>query len=225
MKKIINPRAENDYNLVAKFKDMENVLSISCVVADAMERNNVMRSDMKSRTVNKKIIGPAFTVKLTPGDLIDYLEIFNHIKAGDVLVVDAFGETETSVLGGLMCGLCKAAGVDGIIVDGSVRDIDEARILDVPVISKSVSPRSTHTPGSQRTEPFEFNTSIVCGGVLVKPGDVIVADEIGVSVVPQEILEETYIKAKEQAAIEEAAREEILKGKTVDELLQKFGRL
>jgi regulator of RNase E activity RraA len=225
MKKVINPRPEVNQVLINKFKDMEQVLSLSCVVGDAQERNQIMRSDMKPRSVNKKIIGPAFTVKLTPGDLIDYLEVFNHIQEGDVLVVDAFGETETSVLGGLMCGLCKAAGVAGIIVDGSVRDTDEARLLDVPVISKSVSPRSTHSPGSQRTVPFEFNTTIVCGGVVVKPGDLIVGDEIGVTVVPHDDLEEVYIKAKDQAAVEEAARNEILKGKTADELLAQFGRL
>jgi regulator of RNase E activity RraA len=225
MKRVINPRPEVNQVLINKFKDMEQVLSLSCVVGDAQERNQIMRSDMKPRSVNKKIIGPAFTVKLTPGDLIDYLEVFNHIQEGDVLVVDAFGETETSVLGGLMCGLCKAAGVAGIIVDGSVRDIDEARLLEVPVISKSVSPRSTHSPGSQRTEPFEFNTTIVCGGVVVKPGDLIVGDEIGVTVVPHDDLEEVYIKAKDQAAVEEAARNEILKGKTADELLAQFGRL
>lgn len=225
MKKVIHPRPEVNQVLINKFKDMEQVLSLSCVVGDAQERNQIMRSDMKPRSVNKKIIGPAFTVKLTPGDLIDYLEVFNHIQEGDVLVVDAFGETETSVLGGLMCGLCKAAGVAGIIVDGSVRDTDEARLLDVPVISKSVSPRSTHSPGSQRTEPFEFNTTIVCGGVVVKPGDLIVGDEIGVTVVPHDDLEEVYIKAKNQAAVEEAARNEILKGKTADELLAQFGRL
>jgi regulator of RNase E activity RraA len=225
MKKVINPRPEVNQVLINKFKDLEQVLSLSCVVGDAQERNQIMRSDMKPRSVNKKIIGPAFTVKLTPGDLIDYLEVFNHIQEGDVLVVDAFGETETSVLGGLMCGLCKAAGVAGIIVDGSVRDTDEARLLDIPVISKSVSPRSTHSPGSQRTEPFEFNTTIVCGGVVVKPGDLIVGDEIGVTVVPHDDLEEVYIKAKDQAAVEEAARNEILKGKTADELLAQFGRL
>jgi len=225
MKRIINPRVENNREQIELFKAMEDVLSISCVVADAQDRDNVMKSNMKMRSINKKIIGPAFTVKLTPGDLIDYLEIFNHIKAGDVLVVDAFGETETSVLGGLMCGLCKAAGVSGIIVDGSVRDTDEAKLLGVPVVSKSVSPRSTHSPLSQRTDPFEFNTTIVCGGVVVHPGDLIVADEVGVTVVPQGNLEDVYIKAKNQAKVEESARNLILEGKTVDELLAQFGRL
>jgi 3-hexulose-6-phosphate synthase/6-phospho-3-hexuloisomerase len=225
MKNIINAHANSDQNLIAKFREMEGVLSLSCVVADAQDRDNVMRSYMKPRTVHKKIIGPAFTVKLTAGDLIDYLDVFRQIKAGDVLLVDAFGETETSVLGGLMCGLCRAAGVVGAVVDGSVRDTDEARMLEFPVYSKAVGPRSTHSPGSQRMEPYEFNTPIVCAGVAVNPGDLIVADEIGITVVPQRDLARVYEKAKQQAAVEEAARKEILKGKTIEELLAQFGRL
>jgi len=85
MKKIINAHANSDQNLIAKFREMEGVLSLSCVVADAQDRDNVMKSYMKPRTVDKKIIGPAFTVKLTAGDLIDYLDVFRQIRAGDVV--------------------------------------------------------------------------------------------------------------------------------------------
>ena len=225
MKKVINAHAKVNQPMIDKFKAMENVLSLSCVVADAQERDNVMRSDIKFRTVNKKIIGPAFTVRLTPGDLIDYLEVFKHLRAGDVLVVDAFGETETSVLGGLMASLCKALNVAGCVVDGSVRDTDEAAKIDFPVASKSVSPRSTHSPYSERTVPLEFNVNIVCGGVIVKPGDLIVADEIGVVVVPQEDLEKVYPKARAQADREEAQRTDIAGGATAEQLLAKYGRV
>ena len=225
MKKIVKEHAVLNLEMIRKFQEMEKVISVSCVVADAQERDNVMNSYMKPRSMDKKIIGPAFTVKLTPGDLIDYFEMFKHIKSGDVLVVDANGETETSVLGGLMSGLLKVAGVLGAVVDGAVRDTDEARMVGFPVYSKAVGPRSTHTPGSQRMEPYELNVPIICAGVIVKPGDLIVADEIGITVIPQETFEEVYPKAQKQAAIEEAARKEILEGKTIEELLAKFGRL
>lgn len=225
MKKVAKKHADVNQKMIEKFKEMVNVYSLSCVVADAQERDNVMSSYIKQRTVNKKIIGPAMTVKLTTGDLVDCLEIFNVAKPGDVIVVDAFGETETSVWGGLMSGLCKAAGIVGAIVDGGVRDIDEAKMLDFPIMSKSVVPRSTHSPYSQRMEPIELNVPIVCGGVIVNPGDLIIADEIGVVVVPQQDLEIVYAKAQEQAEREEAIRAEILKGKTADELLAKFGRI
>lgn len=226
MKKIIQEHAHIDQTIVDNFKAMSKVLSLSCVVADAQQRDNVMRSDIRMRTcTEKKIIGPAFTVKLTPGDLIDYLEVFKHLKAGDVLVVDAFGETETSVLGGLMASLCVAIGVVGAVVDGSVRDTDEARMIGFPVASKSVSPRSTHSPYSERTVPFEFNTRIVCGGVVVESGDLIVADEIGITVVPRADMATVYAVARAQADREELQRADIASGATAEQLLAKYGRI
>lgn len=225
MKKIIHAHAPVNQEMVAKFQGLADVLSLSCVVADAQERHNVMRSDMKMRTVNRKIIGPAVTVKILTGDLVDCLDIFKVVQAGDVVVVDAYGDTETSIWGGLMSGLCRAAGVAGAVVDGAVRDTDESRLLDFPVVSKAVVPRSTHTAYTQKMDPIEINGVICCGGVVVRPGDLIVADEIGVTVVPREEMAQVYALAKEQAEKEEATRKEILRGATIDELLAKFGRL
>jgi 3-hexulose-6-phosphate synthase/6-phospho-3-hexuloisomerase len=225
VKKVINPRPNIDENLIKPFREMEDVLSLSCVVGDAMERNNVMHHDMKPKAADKKIIGPAITVKLTPGDIVDCLEVFEIVKPGDVIVIDAFGETETSIWGGLMSGLARNAGVVGAVIDGSCRDTDEAKMLGFPITAKASGPRAAHTAYSGRKEPIEINVPIVCGGVLVKPGDLIIADEIGVAVVPYEDLEKVYKIAREQADKEIAAREEILKGATVDELLAKFGRI
>jgi regulator of RNase E activity RraA len=115
--------------------------------------------------------------------------------------------------------------VVGAVIDGSARDTDEARMLDFPIISKSVSPRASHSAYSNRFEPIEINSTIVCGGVVVNPGDLIVADEIGVTVVPGNAMAKVYELAREQADKEEATRAEILKGKSVKELLEKFGRL
>lgn len=214
-----------DETLIKPFRDMEDVLSLSCVVGDAMERDNVMRPDIKPRSIEKKIIGPAITVKLTAGDIVDCLGVFEIAKPGDVVVIDAFGETETSIWGGLMSGLARNAGVAGAIIDGSCRDTDESRMLGFPISAKSVGPRASHTAYSGRKEPIEINTPIVCGGVIVRPGDLVVADEIGVAVVPCEQLAEVYQRAREQADKEIATREEILRGASVEELLAKFGRI
>ncbi len=121
MKKIINPRPQIDEAKIKPFRDMANVLSLSCVVGDAMQRNQVMRHDMKPKAANKKIIGPAITVKLTAGDIVDCLEVFEVVKPGDVIVIDAFGETETSIWGGLMSGLARNAGVAGAVIDAAAR--------------------------------------------------------------------------------------------------------
>lgn len=225
MKAIYNEHAEVNQEIMDKFVAMKDVYSLSAVVSDAQERDNVMRHDIKPRTVNKRIVGPALTVKLTAGDIVDCLAIFDIAKPGDVVVIDAFSESETSIWGGLMSGLAKAAGVVGAVIDGSARDTDESKMLEFPIYSKYVSPRAAHTAYSGRKEPIEINTPIVCGGVIVKPGDLIVADEIGVTVAPAEQLEEIYAKSKEQADKEELTRKDILNGFTVEQLLAKYGRI
>ncbi len=225
MKKTINDHPAVNEQLVEKYRAMIDVLSISCVVGDAQERDNVMHSAIKIRTVNKKFIGPALTVRLTPGDIVDCLDIFKIAQPGDVVVIDAFGESETSIWGGLMSGLANAAGIAGAVIDGSQRDTDETRLLDLPIASRSVSPRASHSAYSKRTEPIHINVPVCCGGVIVNPGDLVVADEIGVTVVPSEDMEEILPLAKEQADKEEATRKLIAEGYTVDELLAKFGRI
>src|SRR5579883_2706152 len=110
MRRLINPRTEVDPALVRGFKDLLEVYSVSCVVTDAMDRAGVMHSAIKLRC-GGKLAGPAVTVRLYPGDLVDPLEALTVAAAGDVVVVDAAGETETSVWGGLMAGLGRQRGL------------------------------------------------------------------------------------------------------------------
>ncbi len=225
MKNIIFPRPVLDQAILDKFAALKSVMSISCVVGDSMERDGIMHSCMKMRSVNKPFIGPAFTVKLSSGFLADCLVIFEHAKPGDVIVIDAFGDTETSIWGGLMSGLARNAGIVGAVIWGSARDTDESKMLDFPIVTKSVSPREAHSALTQLFEPIELNCPVSCGGVVVNPGDIVVADEIGVSVVPYGQAEDVYQRAIQQAAGEEAARKDILAGATVEELLKKYGRV
>lgn len=224
-KQIIKTRREIDEKKVKLFTDMKNVYSISCVVSDAMHRNGTMKSYIKSRAADKKIIGPAITVKLTAGDIVDCLIAFQNAKPGDVIVIDAFGESNTSIWGGLMSGLAKNAGVIGAIIDGSCRDTDEAKMLDFPIYSAFVNPRAAHTAESGRDYPIEINVPIVCGGIIVNPGDIVVADEIGCAVIPYDDIDEVYERAIKQAQNEELSRKDILNGATKDELLKKYGRI
>ena len=150
MKCIMNPRPDIREELIKPYKEMEDVYSLSCVVGDAMEREQVMRHDMKPKSINKKIIGPAITVKLTAGDIVDCLCVFEIARPGDVIVIDAFGETETSIWGGLMSGLARNAGIAGAVIDGSCRDTDEAKMLEFPITAKASGPRAAHTAYSGR---------------------------------------------------------------------------
>lgn len=226
MRRIINPRnVQIDPEILKGFKDLLKIYSPSCVVADAQERYGVMYSYLRPLTRETRFVGPALTVRLEPGNQVDCLDALAVAEAGDVIVVDAAGETETSVWGGLMAGLCKMKGVVGAVVDGAIRDTDEIRDLGFYIFSKAIVPRSTHSPFSGRLEPIEVNVPIQCGGVLVRPGDLILGDEIGVVVIPLEKAAETLEKARTQAEKEERTRERIRQGKTVEELLAEFGRL
>jgi regulator of RNase E activity RraA len=226
MKKIIQQRTVKIApNIVQGFKDLLKVYSPSCVVADSQERAGVMRSYIKPITNDARFVGPALTVRLEPGNQVDCLDALSVAQDGDVIVVDAAGETETSIWGGLMSGLCKMKGVVGAVVDGAIRDTDETRDLNFYIFSKAIVPRSTHSPFSGRMDPIEINVPIQCGGILVNPGDLVLADEIGVVVIPQESAAEVLEKARTQAENEEKTRTRIREGKTVDQILAEFGRM
>jgi 3-hexulose-6-phosphate synthase/6-phospho-3-hexuloisomerase len=156
---------------------------------------------------------------------VDCLDALSVAQDGDVIVVDAAGETETSIWGGLMSGLCQMKGVVGAVIDGAMRDIDETRDLGFFVFAKAIVPRSTHSPFSGRMEPIEINVPIQCAGVLVNPGDLVLADEIGVVVIPQENGAEILEKARAQAEKEEKTRARIKEGKNVEQILAEFGRM
>jgi regulator of RNase E activity RraA len=226
MRKIINQREKApDPEILQGFKDLLQVYSPSCVVADAQERAGVMHSYIRPLTNDTRFVGPALTVRLEPGNQVDCLDALAVAQEGDVIVADAAGETETSIWGGLMAGLCNMKGVVGAVVDGAIRDTDEIRDLGFFIFSKAIVPRSTHTPYSGRMEPIEINVPIQCAGVVVNPGDIVLGDEIGVTVVPLENAAEVLEKAREQADKEEQTRARIREGKSVEELLAEFGRL
>ena len=224
MRRVVNEALRPETELVEGFRSLLERYSPSCIVSDVMERARTMHSALTPAAPGR-FAGPALTVRLYPGDLVDCLDALKVAEPGDVIVVDAAGETETSIWGGLMAGLCLQKGVAGAVVDGAVRDVDEVRDLGFPLIARAIVPRSTHSPYSKRLEPIEINVPIVCGGALVDPGDIILADEIGAVAVPRDEAAAVLERALAQAELEEATRQRINAGKTVDELLEEFGRL
>ena len=210
--------------LIDAYRQVASCYSASCVFADALGRRNVMHSGITPISPGK-LVGPALTVKLVAGDLQDPLAALEVAERDDVIVVDANGETETSVWGGLMGALCLKRGVVGAIIDGAGRDIDELRDLQFRLFTRAITARGTHTMFSGRKSDVQLNIPIVCGGIVVQPGDMIVADEIGVTVVPHDKLEDVLTAARQQADREERTRREIAKGKTVEQLLAEFGRI
>src|SRR5215211_7036329 len=215
---------ERHPDLLERFDEVARCYSASCVFADVMYRTGVMSSAIKP-VFPAKVVGQAITVQLSRGDLVDPLKALEMGRPGDIIVVDAGGETETSVCGGLMGGLAKNRGIRGMIVDGAGRDVDELEEIGWPIWTRAVTPRGTHTMFSGRKEELSINVPISCGGVAVGPGDFVVADVIGVTVVPLARAEEVLELAREQAEREQKTREWVARGKTVEDLLAEFGRI
>lgn len=223
MLKVFNDFERNPA-LLAEFDAVVTCLSASCVFADAQYRQGVMDAEIKP-PFRAKTAGQALTVQLSAGDLVDPLRALEMGHPGDIIVVDAGGDRQTSVCGGLMGGLAKNRGIRGMIVDGAGRDIDELEALGWPIWTRAITARGTHTMFSERKDELSINVPIQCGGVPVNPGDFVVADTIGVTVVPLASAAEIVAKAREQAEREQRTREWVTRGKTVEDLLREFGRL
>lgn len=218
----------NDFDrrpdLAAQFDEVVKCYSAAAVFADVQYRTGVMDAGVKP-AFRAKICGQAITVQLSKGDLVDPLKALEMGQAGDVIVVDAGGDPNTSVCGGLMGGLAKNRGIRGMIVDGAGRDTDELEDINWPIWTRAITPRGTHTMFSGRKEELSINVPIQCGGVVVNPGDFVVADLMGVVVIPLARAEEVVKLAQEQADREEKTRAWVAQGKTVEDLLNEFGRI
>jgi len=215
---------DRDPALLEKFDKVLQCYSAAAVFADVQYRTGVMDSGIKP-AFRAKVTGQALTVQLSKGDLVDPLKALEMGQKGDVIVVDAGGDLNTSVCGGLMGGLAINRGIRGMVIDGAGRDTDELEDIDWPIWTRAITPRGTHTMFSNRKEELSINVPIQCGGVVVNPGDFIVADLMGVAVIPLAKAEEVVKLAQEQADREEETRKWVAKGKTIEDLLKEFGRI
>jgi regulator of RNase E activity RraA len=129
----------------------------------------------------RRIFGSAITVDLTPGDGLLLRAAVDAARPGDIIVANAHGDVSRAILGGALGMYMVNRGIRGLIVDGAVRDVQEFRILDFPVMATAVSPRS----GTTDSGWGEVNVPIACGGAVVHPGDLVIGDEEGIIVVPR----------------------------------------
>lgn len=179
-------------------------LQTTCV-SDAMKGLNNLSPAIKPLEEKYKIAGRAFTVKIAAGDNKVFLQAISEAKAGDILVVDAKGDTYIAIAGDFVVGMIKKLGIKGLVVDGAVRDVLGVKKVDFPVFCKGTS-----TAASAKYGVGELNIPISCGGVSVCPGDIIVGDADGVVVVPKAIEEEVLIKAQEKTRKDQIREEEVL---------------
>jgi RraA family protein len=132
-----------------------------------------------------RLCGPVTTVKVYPGDNLMVHKVLDVAQPGDIVVIDAYGSTQNAVLGDIICTKAKHCGIAGFVVDGLIRDLPGILELNFPVFARGTTPI-----GPLHRGPGEINYPIACGGRVVNPGDVLVADATGIVVVPRNIVEE-----------------------------------
>jgi 4-hydroxy-4-methyl-2-oxoglutarate aldolase len=145
-----------------------------------------------------RVAGPAFTVSCPPGDNLMLHGAIYRAGPGSVIVVQA-GDLHYAVAGGNVCAVAQRRGVAAFVVDGVVRDVAEARAIGFPVFARGVSPVA-----GTKSAVAPLEDPVLCGGVTVAAGDVIVADEEGVVVVPAGRRDEVSAGARARLAAEAA---------------------
>ncbi len=191
-------------------------------VGDCIGRGAALDTRVRSLSHGMKIVGPALTVKTAPTDNLMIHKALTLAKPGDVLIIDGGGDISWALMGFLMMSAAIKLQLAGVIIDGAVRDVEEIRNSGFPVFSTAISPNGPFKEG-----PGEINFPIQCAGQLVNPGDIVVADDDGVVIIPQEIADETIPKIEAIIAREEKRIEEIHSGVItrpgLDELLASKG--
>lgn len=145
-----------------------------------------MAPRIKSALPNVKVVGQAVTVKTTANDGVMVHKAVSLSSEGDVIVIDRSGDPKHACVGEIVAFAAKVKKIAGIIVDGPMTDIQAIKDLDFPVFATGLSPITTKIIG----QSGEINTTVHCGGVSVRPGDLILADDNGVLVFPSENIED-----------------------------------
>ena len=165
-------------------------------IADNMNRMSCM--DAKLRPINDvPLLGPAFTVKVRPGDNLMLHRALDLAEPGDIVVVDAQGDLTNAIMGELMSLWAKKRGIGGFIIDGAIRDIGALKRMGLPIYAAGVTPAGPYKDG-----PGEINVPVSCGGVVVHPGDILVGDEDGIVVINPRDAEELLEKARAKSRAE-----------------------
>lgn len=160
-------------------------------------RNGCMDAELRPVDSRKILLGTACTVETAGGDNFPVHTAIYQGQPGYVLVIAGRADTQRAYLGDLLAGTAQAVGLNGLVVDGLVRDWDALAELDIPVYARGFMPR-----GPVKFLKGKINTPVDCAGVCVNPGDLVFGDADGVVVVPRNQLETVLLNAEKKFAYE-----------------------
>lgn len=192
-------------------------------ISDLLNRLYAVSAEIRCLTdPHARLCAQACTVKVFPGDNLMVHKALDVARPGEVVVVDASGATANAVLGDLISAKARHRGIAGFVVDGLIRDLPAVREVGLPVFARGTTP-----VGPLHRGPGEINYPVVCGGVVTNPGDIVIADETGMVIVPEgiaaELLERLRGDRERSEAYTAAVRRGEFSNDWVDRLLDEHG--
>jgi regulator of RNase E activity RraA len=169
----------NDFTPLSADKLAQWATIPPAIAGDVMNRQNVMAGRISPLSPGMTMAGQARTVAVLAGDNAALHEVIGRLRPNEVLVIDAANYDDRAVWGGILNTRAKLRNINGVVLDGAARDAAEMREMGLPVYLSALSPAGPHKGWGG-----SIDDRISCGGVAVMPGDVILGDDDGVTVVP-----------------------------------------
>lgn len=185
------------------------------LLSDALGKTGGMDHDMRCWSANCRMAGPVMTLRVHTADILMVGKALSECPKGHVLVIDGQGELNTALWGAITTTGARLKGLEGVVIDGAIRDVGQIRSDRLPVFARAAVPNA----GGAEYKG-EIGVTIQCGGAVVSPGDWVVSDEDGIVVIPALRLEDTVHTAETLRKVEREIYRLVKQGNDLAKLLR-----